>query len=581
MTIQFCNFSCTIAAAPRRAIAKPLLHSAAFHHRHVRLRHAFSLAICSYHTTTTTTTHYAASAHTHHHIHRHFLIHNHNPIRLHLPCLFQLLLRRTAQSLSLDDCATISATTTAHTPHPSFSIYSTSPFLHVATTTSHTTYRTYHRYADPVTSSTTTSNSSSSSTHRPAVDYAPGSLATLLSISPSYTTFTSTFASAAASTSHRRTTTSSTPTTGTIGPHSIGPKRHHISQGPYSTGPKRHHFSHWLPTIPITIHCISRTSHCTFTACNGQARQHRFTSTATTFPTPTSQQSPPPPQEPTQVGSSPPWPSPPPPQASTSPPLKASQHHPATPFALNLHLYSYSPTPSRSRSPQPIDLRPNTDNTNTDPSQYPTTAVLRRPLNRWRPPPFQALSPTDQLLEWFEFHANQLDAPNRPQHQYIANLLTDCNITYKEITDFRQYTHTKWNETTHQYDQFQYNAISLPYLNTKATTPEPPAVSRATSTHREVAHINAGHTGPVSNIANILHQGRFLPSALHFANYPGFFAQGVHHPQSTPRPKRVRSHHPQHLAAPQKHPLNHHHTPRLGCSHQIHFRWRRTSHDPR
>ena len=120
MTIQFCNFSCTIAAAPRRAIAKPLLHSAAFHHRHVRLRHAFSLAICSYHTTTTTTTHYAASAHTHHHIHRHFLIHNHNPIRLHLPCLFQLLLRRTAQSLSLDDCATISATTTAHTPHPSF-----------------------------------------------------------------------------------------------------------------------------------------------------------------------------------------------------------------------------------------------------------------------------------------------------------------------------------------------------------------------------------------------------------------------------------------------------------------------------
>ena len=190
--------------------------------------------------------------------------------------------------------------------------------------------------------------------------------------------------------------------------------------------------------------------------------------------------------------------------------------------------YSYSPTPSRSRSPQPIDLRPNTEHTNTDPSQYPTTAVLRRPLNRWRPPPnFQALSPADQLLEWFEFHANQLDTHNRPQHQYIANLLTDCNITYKEITDFRQYTHAKWNDTTRQYDQFQYNAISLPFLNTKATTPEPPAVSRATSTHREVAHINAGHTGPVGNIANILRQGRFLPSTLHFANYPGFFAQGV------------------------------------------------------
>ena len=50
--------------------------------------------------------------------------------------------------------------------------------------------------------------------------------------------------------------------------------------------------------------------------------------------------------------------------------------------------------------------------TNTDLSQYPTAAVIRRPLNRWRPPPnFQALSPTDQLLDWFEFHANQLAPP--------------------------------------------------------------------------------------------------------------------------------------------------------------------------
>ena len=313
MTIQFCNLSCTIAAAPRRAIAKPLLHSAAFHHRHVRLRHAFSLAICSCHTTTTphyaTSAHIAAAAAT-------------NRTHLSITTSIGISLSTTTtlsgstyhaysnshcavlrHSLSLDDCATISAATATHTPNPSFSIYSTSPFLHVATITSHTTYRTYHHYADPVTSSTTTSNNSSSSTHRPAVDYAPGSLATLLSISPSHTTFTSTFASAAATTRHRRITTSSTltPTTGTIGPHNTGPKRHHVSQQPYSTGPKRHHFSHWLPTIPITIHCISPTSHCTFTTCNGQARQHRFTSTATTFPTPTSQQSPPPPQEPTQV----------------------------------------------------------------------------------------------------------------------------------------------------------------------------------------------------------------------------------------------------------------------------------------
>ena len=154
--------------------------------------------------------------------------------------------------------------------------------------------------------------------------------------------------------------------------------------------------------------------------------------------------------------------------------------------------------------------------------------MIRRPPNRWRPPlNFPALSPKEQLLDWLDFHANQLDSSNRLQHQYLANLLFDCNITYKDITDFRQYTHVKWNETTNQWDQFQYNAISLPYLNTKATTPEPPPVSRATSTHREVAHINAGHTGPVGNIANILRQGRFLPSTLHFANYPGFFAQGV------------------------------------------------------
>ena len=62
---------------------------------------------------------------------------------------------------------------------------------------------------------------------------------------------------------------------------------------------------------------------------------------------------------------------------------------------------------------------------------------------------------------------------------------------------------------------------------------------------------------------------------------PWLFCPGrPHHPQPTPRPKRVRSHHPQHLATPQELPLNHHHTPRLGCGHQIHFRWRRTSHDP-
>ena len=208
------------------------------------------------------------------------------------------------------------------------------------------------------------------------------------------------------------------------------------------------------------------------------------------------------------------------------------------------------------------------DNTNTDTSKYPLTPVVRRPSNRWRPTQhFQTLPPKEQILTWLDFHADQLDASNRPQHQYLANLLFDSNITYKDITDFRQYTYVKWNEATQQYDQFQYNAISLPYLNTKASRTSPPPVSRATSTHREVAHINAGHTGPVGNITNILRQGRFLPSTLHFPNYPGFFAQGVritHNQQATP----------------QEHPLPHRHTPGMGRRHEIHFWRRRAGYDP-
>ena len=214
---------------------------------------------------------------------------------------------------------------------------------------------------------------------------------------------------------------------------------------------------------------------------------------------------------------------------------KATRHHSSSwrHRSPSTSTCSYTSTPSRSRSRQPIDLRPNTDastadNTNTDTSKYPLTPVVRRPPNRWRPTqPFQTLPPKEQILAWLDFHADQLDTSNRPQHQYLANLLCDSNITYKDITDFRQYTYVKWNEATQQYDQFQYNAISLPFLSTKASTPSPPPVSRATSTHREVAHINAGHTGPVGNITNILRQGRFLPSTLHVANYPGFFAQGV------------------------------------------------------
>ena len=97
--------------------------------------------------------------------------------------------------------------------------------------------------------------------------------------------------------------------------------------------------------------------------------------------------------------------------------------------------YSYSATPSRSRSRQPLDLRPNTDtstadNLNTSATTYPLTPVHRRPPDFWRPTShFQQLPPHQQLVTWLDFHAEQLDTPNRPQHHYIANLLLDSNIT--------------------------------------------------------------------------------------------------------------------------------------------------------
>ena len=82
------------------------------------------------------------------------------------------------------------------------------------------------------------------------------------------------------------------------------------------------------------------------------------------------------------------------------------------------------------------------------------------------------------------------------------------------------------------------------------------------------------------------HRQHFTPRPLptqhtSLCQLPWLFCSGrSHHPQPTPRPRRVCSHHPQHLATPQKHPLTHRHAPRLGRRHQIHFRRRRTSHDP-
>ena len=107
---------------------------------------------------------------------------------------------------------------------------------------------------------------------------------------------------------------------------------------------------------------------------------------------------------------------------------------------------------------------------------------------------------------------NQLEAPNKPQHTYVASLLLDSGLTYKDISDFRQFTHIKWNDTANTHDIYQYHCITIPSLVQKASRSFPPPATRATSTTPEMVHINAGHTGPLGNITNILQQGCPAPS---------------------------------------------------------------------
>ena len=86
---------------------------------------------------------------------------------------------------------------------------------------------------------------------------------------------------------------------------------------------------------------------------------------------------------------------------------------------------------------------------------------------------------------------------------------------------------TSSGTTTNSHDIYQYHCITIPSLVQKASRRFPPPATRATSTSPELVHINASHTGPLGNVTNILQQGRFLPSTLHFPNNPTFFAQGV------------------------------------------------------
>ena len=72
----------------------------------------------------------------------------------------------------------------------------------------------------------------------------------------------------------------------------------------------------------------------------------------------------------------------------------------------------------------------------------------------------------------------------------------------------------------------------------------------------------------------------FYPAHSTLPTILAFCSGRSHYPQPKPRPRRVCSHYPQHLATPQEHPLPHHYAPSMGRRHKIHFWRRRAGHDP-
>ena len=211
---------------------------------------------------------------------------------------------------------------------------------------------------------------------------------------------------------------------------------------------------------------------------------------------------------------------------------RSSRHHRSRSPSTSYYSYSRSSSPSCSRipdqpslfSPTPIHFSkmplPTSHNPLTLPFQlFAGSSTPGEPHHTFSRKPHKS-----NWRFWMDYHADQFDTPNKRQH---ARLLLDSGLTYKDICDYRQFTHIKWNDTTSSYDIFHFNCISIPSLSQKAQRRFPPPATRATSTSPELVHINASHTGPVGNISSILQQGRFLPSALHFPNKPGFFAQGV------------------------------------------------------
>ena len=176
-------------------------------------------------------------------------------------------------TIHLDFCPSISRATATHTSNSSVSDSSTSPILHAATTSSHTTSGTSSpHYTDTSSSNTATDCDCQLSIHRFPMRHPPGRLATLFSFSPRHTASTSTGAPATASTNHQHLNANptSTSTAATIGSNTTDPTHPHDCPGQSTTSPKHTSTSYRIPTLRIPIAGICHTSTGTFTSSTRQ-----------------------------------------------------------------------------------------------------------------------------------------------------------------------------------------------------------------------------------------------------------------------------------------------------------------------
>ena len=204
-------------------------------------------------------------------------------------------------------------------------------------------------------------------------------------------------------------------------------------------------------------------------------------------------------------------------QSRTTHQHRSSRHHRSRSPSTSYYSYSRSPPPSRSRSRPAISLLPNTDSLQQDAtsnqsqlSYHSSSSQGRQPLAT--PTAFSPENPQEQLEIWMDYHADQFDTPNKPQHTYVARLLLDSGFTYKDICDYRQFTHTKWNDTTSSYDIFH----CIPSLSQKASRRFPPPAARATSTSPDLSTSTPATLAQSATSAAFYNRAVFSPAPSTF-----------------------------------------------------------------